>query len=115
MLLTEQKRAELTPMFETLLDTINHPRLQIGRPTCAVIIKLTPNEETVGAMTASGTYTPCYSVPLQVDLLATLREIFAAFRAEYSRNRTLFFRYNRQRQKLQMFACCTMALASEVL
>jgi hypothetical protein len=116
MLLTEQKRIELTPKFEALLDTFNNNQ---PKPTYAVIVKLEIGCETVGAMSYGGSYTPSYSktgvIILQVDLVVALREIFNEFRALYPRNRTLFFRYNRKLQKLQIFAASTMALASQVL
>lgn len=116
LLLTPQKSQELIPKFDALVDYINK-----DDPTSsvyAVIIKLERTRESVGRMSQGGSYTPYYSeggLRLQEDFVAALREIYNAFRDVYPKNRTLFFRYNRKRQKLQMFAAGTMILTSEVL
>jgi len=105
----------LKPKFESHLQRVE----KSNRST--LIIKLKTNYDGViigvlGRMSSGGSFTPAYDkIAVKSDLLHELTNIYREYRKLYPRRKTLFFRYNRNRDMLEAFGKGTMHLSSKFL
>jgi hypothetical protein len=106
---------ELMDKFSGLVDRLE--------PTIhSVIIKYKDGEVSMGKMTKTGSYHPFYSgekypealAYLVEHLLSDLQSIYTEYRSHNERKHTLYFRYNRQRDALELFTASSMVLSSKV-
>lgn len=131
MLLADQEVFDIKNKMGNLIDLINASQ---DNPIRSVIVKiasgtpyvswlsrllrrvLTALTRHIGRLSKHGSFTPAYNdlLTLPEDLLTDIQSVYTRFKTQNPLRRTLFFRYNVNNDKFELFTASSMVLSSKV-